>query len=212
MIDLDRRRLLRFSAQAAMVGLMAGTLRTPAGAQSVPAGRGSSVEQWMQDWMTHTRAPGATLHVSRFVEPIYFLTQPISWRPNPDQVGKFEAVDVPTGFVTDFASVPRPFWTLLRPDGDYAYAAIVHDYLYWMQNRPREVADQIFKFGMQDFNIDNRVIAIIYAAVRSGGGSSWKRIAAMKTRGEKRILKQIPHDPRIKWQDWKRRDVFASQD
>ena len=49
---------------------------------------------------------------------------------------------MPTGFVTDFASIPPIFYSVLRPDGEYAYAAVIHDYLYWTQTRPREDADE----------------------------------------------------------------------
>jgi hypothetical protein len=41
-----------------------------------------------------------------------------------------ESVVVPKGFETDFASVPRVFWTIIPPDGKYTKAAVVHDYLY----------------------------------------------------------------------------------
>jgi len=33
----------------------------------------------------------------------------------------------PTGFVTDYASSPRPFWSLVPPDGPWKWAAVVHD-------------------------------------------------------------------------------------
>ena len=36
--------------------------------------------------------------------------------------------DVPEGFVTDGASVPRIFWSVFPPVGRYFVAAIVHDY------------------------------------------------------------------------------------
>jgi hypothetical protein len=172
--------------------------------------RAVGVEQWMASWMEGQKAPGGALHVSRFREPIYFLTQPIAWKPNPDQVGKYQTVDVPVGFVTDFASIPRAFWSLLRPDGEYTYPAIIHDYMYWMQDRPREVADEIFRFGMQDFEIDKPTISVIYQAVRRFGQSAWDSNAALKAHGEKRILKQYPTDPRERWEDWKRKaDALA---
>lgn len=41
-----------------------------------------------------------------------------------------DIISVPAGFVTDLATIPRIFWTLLPPDGKYAKAAIIHDYLY----------------------------------------------------------------------------------
>lgn len=169
-----------------------------------------TTREWMDTWMMVPKAPGGRLELGRFADPMYFLGLPISWKPNPDQVGKFAAVTVPTGFVTDLASIPQPFWSLLRPDGRYAYAAIVHDYLYWTQERPREEADQILKFAMQDFSINVATIAAIYEAVHLAGSSAWRKNAELKARGEKRILKQWPEDPRVTWAQWKERpDVFA---
>ena len=39
-------------------------------------------------------------------------------------------IEVPQGFETDFASVPRFFWRVVPPWGRYSPAAVVHDYLY----------------------------------------------------------------------------------
>jgi hypothetical protein len=163
----------------------------------------------MEEWMSGSRVPAGTLHVSRFKDPIYFLTKPIAWVPNSDQT-QYQAVRVPVGFVTDFTSVPRAFWSFLRPDGEYTYPAIVHDYMYWMQDQPRNVADEILRLGMQDFRIDPLTISTIYQAVRIGGGSAWEANTASKARGEKRVLKAFPDDPIITWETWKARpDVFA---
>ena len=53
-------------------------------------------------------------------EPVsYYLTEP-----------EGDTVVVPPGFVTDFASVPRPFWWWIAPWGRHGRAAIVHDFLY----------------------------------------------------------------------------------
>jgi hypothetical protein len=164
----------------------------------------------MNEWMSVRKAPGGVLHISRFVEPVYFLIRPISWQPNADQVGRFEPVHVTKGFVTDFASVPRPFWKLLRPDGEYTYAAIVHDFLYWTQTRSRQEADEIFKLAMLDFKINASVVAILHAAARQSGGAAWKANSDLKAKGERRILKRFPDDPRVRWEEWKRRaDVFV---
>ena len=158
------------------------------------------IEKWMSTWMGSQKALGAPLRLSRFKDPTYFLLSPISWFPGLGQVGEFEPVTVPTGFVTDFASIPQIFWSILKPDGDYAYAAVVHDYLYWTQTRPRAVADQILKFGMQDLGIDEGTIGAIYVPVRAAGWIPWNRNAR---RPEKKILKRYPQDPRITWSEWK---------
>jgi hypothetical protein len=144
----------------------------------------------------------------RFADPIYFLLTPITWTPNPGQEA-FQPVTVPVGFVTDFASIPRAFWSILRPDGTYTYPAIVHDYLYWTQIRPREVADKIFKFGMEDFSVDAVSRSTIYGAVDALGWIAWNENARLKSKGERRILKRFPDDPTITWDDWQKRpDVF----
>lgn len=168
-----------------------------------------SMDAWMNEWMSIHRAPGGMLRLSRFREPIYFLTAPISWTPNVGQE-EYAAVSVPTGFVTDLTSIPRAFWSLLRPDGEYVYAAVVHDYLYWTQTRSREEADKILKFAMEDFDIHALTVGTIYGAVRAGGQVAWKGNAKLKAKGEKRLLTQFPQDPRTRWEDWKQRpEVFA---
>jgi hypothetical protein len=163
----------------------------------------------MNEWMSISKAPGCMLNISRFREPVYFLLAPISWTPELGQEA-YRAVTVPAGFVTDFASIPTVFYSLLRPDGEYAYAAVVHDYLYWTQTRSREEADHVFKMAMEDFKIDRLKLSTIYNAVRIGGGLAWTENAKLKTQGEKRILIRFPQDPRTKWDDWKQRPgVFA---
>src|ERR1700724_4638794 len=170
----------------------------------------TTATEWMDAWMNVPRAPGGRLELGRFADHFYFLGLPISWNPNPGQVVAFGSVSAPTGFVTDLASIPRVFWTALPPDGNYAYAAIIHDYLYWMQDRSREEADRILKFAMQDFDINAVTVAAIFDAVRLFGGSAWHGNARLKSLGEKRILRRWPDDPRIEWVDWKNRaDVFA---
>ena len=168
-------------------------------------------KEWLRDWMSRQKAPVGMLHLSRFADETYFITKPIAWEPDPnrtDQKG-YTRVEVPIGFVTDLASIPRVFWTLLRPDGDYVYAAIIHDYLYWTQSRSREESDTIFRFAMEDFKVRDSIITTIYQGVAKGGESSWRSNAALKRQGEKRILKKFPDDPRVRWPEWKQRgDVF----
>jgi hypothetical protein len=165
-------------------------------------------EGWMERWIA-SRTPTGPLYLSRFKDPIYILTREIGWKPSAEQATHLKEVKVPKGFVTDLASIPRLFYSALRPDGEYAYAAIIHDYLYWDQQTSRETADEIFRLAMVDFKVDKRVAATIYNAVRLGGALSWKRNANLRNNGEKRVLKVLPEDPRVTWAEWKARpDVF----
>jgi hypothetical protein len=192
---------------AGSVDLMSNAV--PANAQAKRL-EGRTPEQWMKEWMDRSRNVEGGLYISRFADPIYFLTKPIAWKPNPGQEA-YGPVNIPIGFVTDFASVPRVFWWLLRPDGEYAYAAVIHDYLYWVQDREKDVADMTFKFAMEDFKIDPIEVGVIYRAVRLGGRIAWNNNARLKAKGEKRILKRFPNDPRTRWQEWKARtDVFET--
>jgi hypothetical protein len=149
------------------------------------------------------------LFFGRFRDPWYYLTRPISWSPNPDQVN-FQKVEVPLGFVIDLASIPQIFYSLLPRDGEYAYAAIIHDYLYWTQDRPRTVSDEILKFSMEDFKVSSWKIQAIYTAVRILGEDAWNENARLKTGGDRRILKSFPPTAQINWTDWKQQsDVFS---
>jgi hypothetical protein len=165
-------------------------------------------QDWLDEWVT-TKKPIGPLHVARFADPMYVLLKPISWAPNPGQE-KYSRVDVPVGFVTDFASIPQIFWSLLPRDGQYSYPAIVHDYLYWTQDRARADADTILKLGMEEFSISAITNATIYNAVRIGGERAWNENAAAKRHGEKRVLKRLPDEPTMTWADWKKKpDVFV---
>lgn len=166
-------------------------------------------DRWITEWMKNQRAVEGPLNLTRFADPVYIVTKEIKWKPNPKQESTYKAITVPRGFVTDFASIPRIFWSALRPDGLYSYAAIIHDYLYWDQSVPRATADAILRFAMEDFRINPMTIPLIHKAVRLGGQSAWDENARLKAAGEKRLLKRFPEDPTIHWVDWKKRkDVF----
>lgn len=176
---------------------------------STKCGDIEATDRWMTEWFKNQRAVSGPLNLTRFADPVYIVTKPIKWTPNPPQKQTYQAVNVPAGFVTDLASIPRIFWSMLRPDGNYCYAAIIHDYLYWEQPVSRNTADEIFRFAMEDFKVNRATIETIQRAVQRGGGSAWEANAKLKKKGEKRLLKRFPEDPTTRWADWKNReDVF----
>ncbi len=95
---------------------------------------------------------------------------------------------VPTGFVTDFASVPRVFWSILPPAGSYQLAAVVHDFLYWDQGCTREQADALLRSAMIESRVEAYKRDIIYEAVRRGGGTAWATNTAEKAAGHPRVV------------------------
>src|SRR3954447_4214512 len=141
-------------------------------------------EQWMSAWMNGGKDVSGALLLRRFKDPMYILEEPIVWKPSADTREPVPKIEVPKGFVTDLASIPRAFWSLLRPDGEYAYPAIIHDYLYWSQKTSREEADLIFRLAMKDFDIDSATALTIYKLVRVGGGSAWQANFDLKVQGE----------------------------
>jgi hypothetical protein len=88
----------------------------------------------------------------------------------------FGVITVPPGFITDGASIPRCFWNILAPFGEYFEAAIIHDYLYSPHNRrfTRAQADAIFKEAMFNVGIGWFTRGLIYRAVRLFGGKLFK--------------------------------------
>lgn len=97
-----------------------------------------------------------------------------------------DVVRVEAGFETDFASVPRAFWWLCPPLGRYGKAAVVHDWGYVVQDRPRLSYDRIFLEAMEVLGVPGWKRSLMYAAVRLFGGAYWNRRARVKAGYEAR--------------------------
>lgn len=83
-------------------------------------------------------------------------------------------VDVPAGFLTDFASVPDILDRIILRDGDYNQAAVVHDFLYYLHRVLRDRSLPGFKLDkfMEGYPLDtvkdrdrNQVDKIFYDAM-----------------------------------------------
>jgi hypothetical protein len=119
--------------------------------------------------------------VSQFTSPLIIeLIGPNLWRtfyPFDYHVGSYpskEIIVVPTGFVTDFASIPRILWPVLSPVGEYGKAALLHDYCCAIQyKKDRKYCDDIFKEAMQVLRVHPLKIFILYWGVRMFGEHSW---------------------------------------
>jgi hypothetical protein len=78
-------------------------------------------------------------------------------------------VRVPARTETDFASVPRWLSWLYPPDGPWASAAVVHDYLYQRGECDRFLADAVFRAAMVAVGVPWWRAAILFYAVRLFG-------------------------------------------
>jgi hypothetical protein len=77
-------------------------------------------------------------------------------------------IEVPTGFFTDFASVPNVARVFISGHGKDRWAAVVHDYLYSI-GFDRKTADAIFLEAMTVSNVGFFKRRVMYRAVRTGG-------------------------------------------
>jgi hypothetical protein len=96
-------------------------------------------------------------------------------------------VVIPTGFFTDFASVPRVLWSLFPPTGVYGKAAVVHDWLYQTPSLTdydfkdpaeswditRKECDDILKEAMEVLTVGLWTCRMVYSGVRMGGWKPW---------------------------------------
>jgi Protein of unknown function (DUF1353) len=133
----------------------------------------------------------------------WFLTEELVY----DVLNTGTEIPVRQGFVTDFASVPRLFWTLLPPWGKYGPPAVVHDFLYWDQGCTREQADRIMVLAMQESGVGWFRTGLIRAAVRVGGAFAWASNRSAREEGTIRDIPEalLPEKPNVTWAEYEKR-------
>jgi len=126
--------------------------------------------------------------MSRFTEILLFSPLPDgnSWVIRRDfgydvgEEGSSEVIDVPLYFITDFTSVPRPFWSVIPRWGKYGNAAVIHDYCYWEQSYSRKRADEIFREAMTVLGVKPWKKSAIFYAVHLFGRMAWNKNRRLK--------------------------------
>jgi hypothetical protein len=83
---------------------------------------------------------------------------------------------VPAGFVTDGASIPQEFWSLIGSPftGLYRVAAVFHDAAYANWGVLRDDADNMLRAAMLDLGCSQWLADTIYEGVRLGGEVSYE--------------------------------------
>lgn len=99
---------------------------------------------------------------TELMEPLIYLS------------GANERIEIPAGFMTDYASIPKIFRNIYEPSGPARFPAILHDYLYQRLGRGpyfknRKQSDDLFLEAMQLVGVDLIQRRTIYRMVRLFG-------------------------------------------
>lgn len=85
-----------------------------------------------------------------------------------------ERFTVPPGTVTNLASIPGIFHSIIHKHGKHTPAAVLHDYLYQSHETSRKRADDLFLEAMKAYGVSYVERQVMYAAVRLFGGKAWQ--------------------------------------
>jgi hypothetical protein len=100
-----------------------------------------------------------------------------------------ELISVPVGFVSDGASVPQIFQSVIPRWGKYGKAAILHDFLYRNKVYSRNRCDEIMLDAMRVLGVPIWQEVIIYRSLRTFGWGGWYGLKS--TSGWKNLCKDI---------------------
>ncbi len=94
-------------------------------------------------------------------------------------------IEVPVGFRTDLASIPRMLRNLpaLDPNGKSRRPAVVHDWLYAWQALGKDRADEFLRYAMIAEGVVHVDAETIYEAVHLFGATAWKEDGARGVAG-----------------------------
>ena len=86
-------------------------------------------------------------------------------------------IEVPKGFVTDYASIPKLLRIIVLPYGKHSGASVIHDWLYSSNCNleiSREKADKIFLEVLKEEKVNLFLRRLMYIAVRKFGRSRFR--------------------------------------
>lgn len=107
-------------------------------------------------------------------DPIVRQLNSIMWQVE-DRVryeGRDQQFEIPAGFFTDFATVPRLVVWLVPRYGSYTRAAILHDWLIVSKAVPRHQADGIFRRVLRELGVSLVRRWFMWAGVRAASRMS----------------------------------------
>ncbi|NWA28516.1 DUF1353 domain-containing protein [Pseudomonas gingeri] len=124
-------------------------------------------------------------NVARLADDVFIVATPLRYAITTTSY----TVEVPRGFITDLASIPRSLWWWESKTDRSMAPAIIHDFLYWDQGCSKDEADAVLSLAMDDNGVSPTKRALIYAGVRTPiGEKAYKDNALAKAAGESRYL------------------------
>lgn len=88
-----------------------------------------------------------------------------------------ERITVPDGFVTDLASIPWLARAIVPNNRAERLPAVVHDYLFVIQDRSLSEANRVMRESMIDAGVGWYARAMINAGLSIGSWVAWRRHA-----------------------------------
>jgi hypothetical protein len=83
-------------------------------------------------------------------------------------------IETPSGYITDFASIPPLARAVFPPFGRHAKAAVLHDWLYLVGEPGKKAfADRIFLDAMRELGVSRWRRRLMHLAVRFGGAGGY---------------------------------------
>lgn len=98
----------------------------------------------------------------------WVLLYPLVWQ---DEETRYE---VPAGFVTDLASIPRAFRWLLQQNGGSRKASVLHDWAYRTHVLDRSAADALFRKALAAEGVGGIGRFLYWSGVRVGGWVAYR--------------------------------------
>jgi len=102
---------------------------------------------------------------------LFQLIEPLEYH-----VGSYpskEIITVPEKFITDFASVPRIFWSIVSPIDTHANAAVVHDWMYQTYYAPKARCEWIFDEALGVLDVPEWKRICLHRSVYYFGWKTW---------------------------------------
>lgn len=103
-------------------------------------------------------------------------------------------IEIPIGFWTDGASIPKIFRPIIGSpwSNKYPEAALPHDYLYFVKIFTRKKSDKIFREAMKILGVPWWKRGIMYRAVRMFAWLCWRKrkpfISVYKNKDDKKLM------------------------